>query len=74
MKRTGNYTHAFPDMLTYGITRVSAIICHIFGSCAGANIDPDLLLAVFLPALLFESAFSMEVHQIKVDLCTSFLT
>ncbi|XVE91878.1 hypothetical protein REPUB_Repub01dG0049200 [Reevesia pubescens] len=29
------------------------------------NIDPQLLLAVFLPALLFESAFSMEVHQIK---------
>ncbi|KAE8716660.1 Sodium/hydrogen exchanger 8 [Hibiscus syriacus] len=29
------------------------------------NIDPDLLLAVFLPALLFESAFSMEMHQIK---------
>uniref|UniRef100_A0A5B7A4E3 Cyclic nucleotide-binding domain-containing protein n=1 Tax=Davidia involucrata TaxID=16924 RepID=A0A5B7A4E3_DAVIN len=30
-----------------------------------ANIDPNLLLAVFLPALLFESSFSMEVHQIK---------
>ncbi|KAJ6890822.1 sodium/hydrogen exchanger 8-like isoform X2 [Populus alba x Populus x berolinensis] len=30
-----------------------------------AHIDPDLLLAVFLPALLFESSFSMEVHQIK---------
>lgn len=30
-----------------------------------AKIDPDLLLAVFLPALLFESSFSMEVHQIK---------
>ncbi|GKU97561.1 hypothetical protein SLEP1_g10697 [Rubroshorea leprosula] len=30
-----------------------------------AEIDGDLLLAVFLPALLFESAFSMEVHQIK---------
>nr|XP_043623199.1 sodium/hydrogen exchanger 8-like [Erigeron canadensis]XP_043623200.1 sodium/hydrogen exchanger 8-like [Erigeron canadensis]XP_043623201.1 sodium/hydrogen exchanger 8-like [Erigeron canadensis] len=30
-----------------------------------ANINPDLLLAVFLPALLFESSFSMEVHQIK---------
>ncbi|KAF7020363.1 hypothetical protein CFC21_033476 [Triticum aestivum] len=28
-------------------------------------INPDLLLAVFLPALLFESSFSMEVHQIK---------
>jgi hypothetical protein len=34
---------------------------------AGASIDPDLLLAVFLPALLFESSFSMEVHQIKVS-------
>ncbi|XP_027344134.1 sodium/hydrogen exchanger 8 isoform X2 [Abrus precatorius] len=30
-----------------------------------SDIDPDLLLAVFLPALLFESSFSMEVHQIK---------
>ncbi|KAL8249031.1 hypothetical protein R6Q59_005899 [Mikania micrantha] len=30
-----------------------------------ANIDPDLLLAVFLPALLFESSFLMDVHQIK---------
>ncbi|XP_037463166.1 sodium/hydrogen exchanger 7-like isoform X4 [Triticum dicoccoides] len=30
-----------------------------------ANINPDLLLAAFLPALLFESAFSMEAHQIK---------
>ncbi|KAK3003555.1 hypothetical protein RJ639_018934 [Escallonia herrerae] len=30
-----------------------------------AKIDPDLLLTVFLPALLFESSFSMEVHQIK---------
>ncbi|XP_058731195.1 sodium/hydrogen exchanger 8-like [Vicia villosa] len=30
-----------------------------------SEIDPELLLAVFLPALLFESSFSMEVHQIK---------
>ncbi|XP_026389894.1 sodium/hydrogen exchanger 8-like isoform X2 [Papaver somniferum] len=30
-----------------------------------ASINPDLLLAIFLPALLFESAFLMEVHQIK---------
>ncbi|KAI3954801.1 hypothetical protein MKW98_002907 [Papaver atlanticum] len=30
-----------------------------------ASINPDLLLAVFLPALLFEGAFLMEVHQIK---------
>ncbi|KAJ0095731.1 hypothetical protein Patl1_15672 [Pistacia atlantica] len=30
-----------------------------------STIDPDLLLAVFLPALLFESSFAMELHQIK---------
>ncbi|XP_057417539.1 sodium/hydrogen exchanger 7-like isoform X2 [Lotus japonicus] len=30
-----------------------------------SDIDPELLLAVFLPALLFESSFSMEIHQIK---------
>uniref|UniRef100_A0A0E0BVT5 Cyclic nucleotide-binding domain-containing protein n=1 Tax=Oryza glumipatula TaxID=40148 RepID=A0A0E0BVT5_9ORYZ len=35
------------------------------GAGIRANINPDLLLAVFLPALLFESSFSMEIHQIK---------
>ncbi|XP_026458360.1 sodium/hydrogen exchanger 8-like isoform X2 [Papaver somniferum] len=30
-----------------------------------ASISPDLIFAVFLPALLFESSFLMEVHQIK---------
>ncbi|XP_018724450.2 sodium/hydrogen exchanger 8 isoform X3 [Eucalyptus grandis] len=30
-----------------------------------ADIDPDLLLAVFLPPLLFEGSFSMDSHQIK---------
>ncbi|XP_010527835.1 PREDICTED: sodium/hydrogen exchanger 7 isoform X2 [Tarenaya hassleriana] len=37
------------------------------------DIDPDLLLAVFLPALLFESSFSMEVHQIKMCLAQMVL-
>ncbi|VVA91333.1 unnamed protein product [Arabis nemorensis] len=32
----------------------------------GNGINLDLLLAVFLPALLFESSFSMDVHQIKL--------
>ncbi|EPS64886.1 hypothetical protein M569_09893, partial [Genlisea aurea] len=36
-------------------------------------IDPDLLLAVFLPALLFESSFSMEIHQIKRCIMQMFL-
>jgi hypothetical protein len=39
---------------------------------AGSEIDPELLLAVFLPALLFESSFSMEVHQIKVSFLLSY--
>eukprot|EP01018_Ginkgo_biloba_P018452 Gb_13801 [translate_table: standard] len=30
-----------------------------------AEINPDLMLFVFLPPLLFESTFSMEYHQIK---------
>lgn len=30
-----------------------------------ANINPNLILFVFLPALLFESSFAMEIHQIK---------
>uniref|UniRef100_A0A7N0T9G5 Cation/H+ exchanger transmembrane domain-containing protein n=1 Tax=Kalanchoe fedtschenkoi TaxID=63787 RepID=A0A7N0T9G5_KALFE len=30
-----------------------------------ADINPDLLLAGFLPVLLFESTFSMDAHQIK---------
>nr|XP_015893989.2 sodium/hydrogen exchanger 7-like isoform X1 [Ziziphus jujuba var. spinosa] len=38
-----------------------------------ANIDPDLLLAVFLPALLFESSFSLEVHQIKRCMVQMFM-
>ncbi|KAI5677920.1 hypothetical protein M9H77_08870 [Catharanthus roseus] len=35
------------------------------GICSWANIDPDLLLAIFLPVLIFEGSFTMEVHQIK---------
>lgn len=30
-----------------------------------SNIDPDLILFLFLPALLFESSFAMDFHQIK---------
>lgn len=30
-----------------------------------ASIDPNLILFVFLPALLFESSFAMDFHQIK---------
>jgi NhaP-type Na+/H+ or K+/H+ antiporter len=30
-----------------------------------SNIDPELILFLFLPALLFESSFAMDFHQIK---------
>lgn len=38
----------------------------------GGDINADLLLASFLPVLLFESTFSMDAHQIKV--CAPALT
>lgn len=38
-----------------------------------AKINPDLVLYVFLPALLFESAFSFEFHQVKRCLTQMFL-
>lgn len=36
-----------------------------YGIRLWANIDADLLLAAFLPVLLFEGSFLMEVHQVK---------
>ncbi|KAG6399100.1 hypothetical protein SASPL_140574 [Salvia splendens] len=45
---------------------VALLLLGIGLGALGANINPELLLAVFLPALLFESSFLMEVHQIKV--------
>lgn len=33
-----------------------------------AHIDPHLLLAIFLPTLIFESAFVMDVHTFKKTL------
>ncbi|KAM0854258.1 hypothetical protein ACQ4PT_050536 [Festuca glaucescens] len=45
---------------------IALLILGIALGSLGANINPDLLLAAFLPALLFESAFSMDAHQIKL--------
>ena len=43
------------------------VVCFMIGFLfAGAGINPDLILFVFLPALLFESSFAMHFHQIKV--------
>ncbi|KAJ7546491.1 hypothetical protein O6H91_08G041700 [Diphasiastrum complanatum] len=35
------------------------------GKSIRATINPNLILFVFLPALLFESSFAMDIHQIK---------
>jgi hypothetical protein len=43
-------------------------ICH---TCAGANIEPGLILFIFLPALLFESSMSLEIHQVRVSVAAS---
>ncbi len=32
---------------------------------AGAHISPDLIIFVFLPALVFESAYAIDVHEFK---------
>lgn len=45
-------------------------ICH---TCAGANIEPGLILFIFLPALLFESSMSLEIHQVRVSVAASCL-
>ncbi|KAG0600449.1 hypothetical protein M758_11G035100 [Ceratodon purpureus] len=38
-----------------------------------ASIDPELILFLFLPALLFESSFAMDFHQIKRCFLQMFL-
>ena len=38
-----------------------------------AQMDPHLLLAIFLPTLIFESAFVMDVHTFKKTIGQSIL-
>ena len=35
---------------------------------AAANVDPHVVLLIFLPTLIFESAFSMDVHVFRRSL------
>ncbi len=37
------------------------------------NIDPHLILYVFLPTLIFEAAFAMDVHTFKKSVTNAFL-
>ena len=47
-------------------TNSTANLNEFYGSVkVFANLDPHLLLYVFLPALIFESAFSIEWHKFK---------
>ena len=38
----------------------------------GANLDPHLILYVFLPILIFEAAFAMDVHTFKKSFANAF--
>ena len=38
----------------------------------GANLDPHLILYVFLPILIFEAAFAMDVHTFKKSFTNAF--
>lgn len=40
----------------------------VFGSFADYQVSPDVILFVFLPAIIFESAFNMDVRQLKNNL------
>lgn len=49
-------------------TNSTATLNEFYGSVkVFANLDPHLLLYVFLPALIFESAFSIEWHKFKSE-------
>jgi CPA1 family monovalent cation:H+ antiporter len=45
----------------------------IFGVAPNLNLNPDLVLFLFLPALLFEGAWSIEVSALRANWMTVFL-
>lgn len=67
--RMCKYELHIPCVAVFEISRLLLLPCQCLTDMllrAGAKIDPNLILFVFLPALLFESSFAMDFHQIKV--------
>lgn len=52
------------DLWNFGFMHIDVSIIHNSMEWA-ANINPHLLLFVFLPVLIFEAAFAMDVHVFK---------
>jgi len=45
----------------------------LFGVAPNLNLNPDLVLFLFLPALLFEGAWSIQVGSLRTNWLTVFL-
>lgn len=61
------------ELVLQAVDSGNQVVCFMIAFLfAGAGINPDLILFVFLPALLFESSFAMHFHQIKV--CVTEIT
>ncbi len=57
---------------TLGLVVVGLLIS-LFGPAQGIQLTPDLVLFVFLPALLFEGAWSISVERLRKNWLTIFL-
>ena len=57
---------------TLGLVVVGLLI-GLFGPAQGIQLTPDLVLFVFLPALLFEGAWSISVERLRKNWLTIFL-
>jgi NhaP-type Na+/H+ or K+/H+ antiporter len=55
-----------------GITTLNVSFLHESIQWAG-NIDPHLILYVFLPTLIFEAAFAMDVHTFRKSFTNAFI-
>src|SRR5437660_3741143 len=57
---------------TLGLVIVGLLI-GIFGRISGVRLTPDLVLFVFLPALLFEGSWSIQVERLRKNWLIIFL-
>jgi len=51
-----------------GVTYLTNSAPHLLGPLRELTLSPDLILYVFLPTLIFESAFNLDVRQLRQNL------
>ncbi|MBK9192964.1 MAG: sodium:proton antiporter [Crocinitomicaceae bacterium] len=64
-------TGFFESMNFFGLELDTSILDHSISWAA--NIDPHLILYIFLPILIFEAAFAMDVHTFKKSFVNSVI-